>query len=79
MPLNKETKPKPKRISGCSIVNVPQILPYLTAYKTHGYRRRAPILAGQIQKKQSTNIKPDEINMMNIINDVIFIVFSSVF
>ena len=37
------------------------------AYKTHGCLRRTPILAVQI--KRSTNIKRDEINMMNIIGD----------
>ena len=37
--------------------------------------RRTPISTGQIKKKivkQSTNIKPDEINIMNIINDNTF-------
>ena len=41
------------------------------AYKTPGYTRRIPISAGQIKIKQ-TNIKRDEINIMNIINDNIF-------
>ena len=43
------------------------------AYKTHGCIRRAPISAGQIKKnKQSTNIKRDEVTIMNIINDNTF-------
>ena len=45
------------------------VLPYLTAFKTPGCKRRPAISAGQIKKKQSTNIKRDEINIMNIIND----------
>ena len=40
------------------------MLPYLTAYKTHGCIKRTAIPAGQIKKKQSTNIKCDEINIM---------------
>ena len=51
-------------------------IPYLTAYKIHGCIRRTLISAGQINKnkktatkKQSTNIKLDAINTMNIIND----------
>ena len=39
----------------------------MTAYKTHGYIRSTPILAAQIKKE--TNIKRDNINAMNIIND----------
>ena len=50
---------------------IKQIL-HLTAYKSHGCIRRTPTLAGQIKKKQSTNIKYDEINMINIINDDTF-------
>ena len=38
----------------------------------HGCIRRTQISAGQIKKKQSTVIKRDEINIMNIINDNIF-------
>ena len=45
---------------------------YLMAYKIHGCRRRTPISAEQIKKKQSTNIKCDEIDIMNIINDKTF-------
>ena len=37
-----------------------------------GCIRRTSISAGQIKKKQSANIKHDEINIMNIINDNIF-------
>ena len=37
------------------------------SYKTHGCIRRTPISAGQIKKK-ITNIKRDEINIMNFIN-----------
>ena len=40
----------------------------MTAYKTRGCIWRTPILAKQIKKKQSTtNIRRDEINIMNII------------
>ena len=44
------------------------------AYKTHGCIRRNSISAGQIKKKQKTsnNIKRDEIDIMNIINDNTF-------
>ena len=35
--------------------------------------RHIPILAGQIKKKEITNIKHNEINIMNIINDNILI------
>ena len=54
-------------------------VPYLTAYKTHESIRRTPISAGQIKKKkqQSTNIKRDEINIMNIINDNTFNLYNS--
>ena len=38
----------------------------------HGWIRRTPISAGQITKKQSTNIKREEINLMNTINDNTF-------
>ena len=38
------------------------------AYKTHPKFRRS----NQEKKKQSTNIKYDEINIMNIINDITF-------
>ena len=49
------------------------LIPYLTAYKKHGCIWRTQISAGQIKKKkQSTNIKHDEINIMNIINDNTF-------
>ena len=45
----------------------------LTAYKTHGCIKPAPISARKIKKKkQSTNIKRDEINIMNKINDNTF-------
>ena len=39
----------------------------MTAHKTHGCIRHTPISAGQ-----STYIKRDEINIMNIINDKTF-------
>ena len=39
------------------------------AYKTHGCIRRTPISAEQIQ---STDIKRDEINIIDIINDKTF-------
>ena len=48
-------------------------LSYLTGYKTHRYIRCTLISAGQIEKNpkknQSTNIKREEINIMNIIID----------
>ena len=51
---------------------------YLTAYKTHPKIIRANQGGGgeiqQKTKKQSINIKRDEINIMNIINDNTFIV-----
>ena len=48
-------------------------LPYLTAYKTHRCQGRTLISAVQIKKKkQSTNIKRDKINIMNVINDGTF-------
>ena len=47
-------------------------LTYLTSYTSHGFMILTPILARQIKKKQSTNIKRDEFNIMNIINDKIF-------
>ena len=60
-------------------IKIPKIyekLPHFTAYKTHGCISRASISVGQIKKKkkqkQSTNIKHDEINIMNIINDNTF-------
>ena len=34
--------------------------------------RRTPVSAGQIKKKEIINIKHDEINIMNIINDNTF-------
>ena len=39
------------------------------ACKMHGCIRHIPISVGQIKQKQSTNIKCDEIDVMNIIND----------
>ena len=43
------------------------------AYKTHKWIRCTPNSAEQIKKKkQSTNIKCDEVNIMNIINDNTF-------
>ena len=42
------------------------------AYKTHRSVRCTPFPAGQIKKKQSTNIKRNEIIIMNIINDNTF-------
>ena len=38
------------------------------AYNTQGCIGQNPISAGQIKKKQSSNIKRDKINIMNIIN-----------
>ena len=43
------------------------------AYKMHWYIRHTSISPGQIKKKQSTNIKLDEINRINVINDNSFI------
>ena len=45
---------------------------YLTVYKTNGCISWTPIPAGQIKKKKYINIKRDEINIMNIINDNTF-------
>ena len=42
------------------------------AYKTHRCIGCTPISAGQIKKKQNTNISCDEINIMTIINDNTF-------
>ena len=43
------------------------------AYKTHLFIRRTPTSEGQMKKKKiSANIKRDEINIMNIINDNTF-------
>ena len=44
------------------------------AYRMHGDIRHTPISLEQIKKKtkQSTNIKCDEINTMNIFNDNTF-------
>ena len=47
------------------------------AYNMPRCIRRTPISAGQIKKKQSTNIKCDEINIMNIINDNTFNLYNS--
>ena len=48
------------------------------AYKMHRCIRCPPISAAQIKKKkQSSNIKHDEINIMNIINDNTFNVHNS--
>ena len=44
-------------------------LSYLMPYKMHRCIRHTPISAGQIKKKQRTNIKCD---IMNIINDNTF-------
>ena len=46
---------------------------------THGCIRGVSILAGQIKKKQRIDIKRDEINIMNIINDSIFNLHESLF
>ena len=46
---------------------------YLTVYKTHGCIRRTPISGrADLEKKQSSNIKCDKINTMNIIKDRTF-------
>ena len=42
------------------------------AYKMHMCIRCTTILTVQIKKKQSTNIKHDEIDIMNITNDNTF-------
>ena len=53
-------------------------VPYLTANKTPGCISSILISAGQItKKKQSTTIKRDEINIMNIINDNTFNLYNS--
>ena len=43
------------------------LIPYLMVYKTHSYFNRA-----NQEQKLSTDIKRDEINIMNIINDNTF-------
>ena len=51
-------------------------LSYLTAYKMHwSIYRSTPISAGQIKKKQqqSTDVKRDEIDIMNIINNTFYL------
>ena len=50
------------------------VLLYLTAYKTHPNFSRAN---QEKKKKQSTNIKLEEINIINIINDNAFNVHKS--
>ena len=45
-------------------------LRYLTEYKTHSYIRR--ITMSVWQSRKSTNIKRDEIDIINIINDSTF-------
>ena len=47
-------------------------------YETYGCIRRTPISAEQIKKKKKkTNIKHDEINMLNIVNDNTFNLYNS--
>ena len=57
----------------CVCVCVRVCVSYLTAFKTHECIRLTLISAWQIKKtKRSTNIKRDEIDTMNIINDNTF-------
>ena len=47
-------------------------VPVVNIYCNWWFIRHTPISAGQIKKKEITNIKHDEINIMNIINDNTF-------
>ena len=47
-------------------------IPVINIYCIRWCIRRTPVSAGQIKKKEITNIKHDEIIIMNIINDNIF-------